>query len=967
MHIQHEYEYGKFRGNNLLKRPGVQIEWTPKMFEEWVKCSKDPIYFIENYMNITDADGNVVKLILRNYQKEIILSYLHNRNTITTTSRQSGKTTTTTGFILWYIIFQNNKNVAILANKAEVAQEILDRIQYAYEGLPKWIQQGVVEWNKRSIVLENGSRIRAAATSKSAIRGFTVHCLYIDEAAHVENWNEFYTSSAETISSGKETKILLTSCVTENTYVFSNHGLCQIKDFIDYKQIENPKLGYNVNDYMIYGHKKFNNGSIMVNSGKAPTRIISTSSASLECSYEHKLWACKNGNYGWYKSSELEENDYISIEYGMNIYGNDDISNIIVDKSNKIKNIPLPDKITKDWAYFFGLFLAEGYMRPIYNKLDKTLTSGQITITCGDDISYIYSSLGIKYKKYDDVHYTTNSKQLYQFLTQFGFDPTLKAKNKIIPNKILSLSKDNICSFLSGLFDGDGCANKRKGTISYVSASEELINQVRMLLLNIGILTQKYTNVIPPSKKVKVYSTVHVLEICNYDDCLMFYDVIGFNLKRKQDRKQYLIYPNKKITKDIIPFGREIFKNISKNGVSKTNKHISRKKCLELNFIKDGICEPTLKWEKIKNIKNSENFVYDFSLNHINDDSWCHSVVYNGILGHQTPNGLNHFWEIWTNAIKHKNNFNPIEVPWTKVPGRDEKWKQETLARLNFDYEKFRQEHENQFLGSSGTLIAGWKLQQLQDTIRLPIVENMKLKQFEKPEKNHNYVLVADVSRGKGMDHSAFSIIDATTMPYKQIASFYDNLISPVEYAEVIFHTAKSYNMASILIEVNDIGGQIGDIMHHDYEYENLIQTENHGRLGKKVSFGFTKATDRGIRTTKTVKTIGCAILKLLIEQDKLIIHDSNTVMELATFSKKGETQYNYEAEEGKHDDLVMGLVLFGWLVDQGYFKELTDINTLARLREKSEEQMMEDLLPFGFIDDGRTETHDGVATLPNF
>ena len=168
--------------------------------------------------------------------------------------------------------------------------------------------------------------------------------------------------------------------------------------------------------------------------------------------------------------------------------------------------------------------------------------------------------------------------------------------------------------------------------------------------------TQKYTSIIPPSKKVKVSSIVHSLEICSYEDCILFYDLIGFNLERKQSRKNLLKIPKKNITKDYIPFGRDIFNNIPRNGVHKDNKHVSRKYCLNNNLLKEGICEPYIKWEKIKSIDESENEVYDFSLNHTND-FWCHSVVYNGMLGHQTPNGMNHFYSIWINAIEKRNQY----------------------------------------------------------------------------------------------------------------------------------------------------------------------------------------------------------------------------------------------------------------------------------------------------------------------
>ncbi len=316
------------------------------------------------------------------------------------------------------------------------------------------------------------------------------------------------------------------------------------------------------------------------------------------------------------------------------------------------------------------------------------------------------------------------------------------------------------------------------------------------------------------------------------------------------------------------------------------------------------------------------------------------------ILFTSTPNGLNHFYKTFVNAKEGLNGYAWLEVPWWKVPGRDAKWKEEMLEGLNFDTEKFAQEFEMTFMGSSGTLISGGSLKQLKH-IEPIIKDNNGIKKYEEVIKNHTYVNIIDVSRGKGLDYSAFHIIDVTEMPYKQVFTFRNNLISPSEYTEVIFNTCKYYNNAVALIEINDIGGQVADLLHDEYEYEYLLFTESAGRAGKKISSGFGSSNiDRGIRTTKTVKSIGCSILKLLIEQNQLIINDFETIKELTTFSKKANS---YEAESGCHDDLVMGLVLFAWLSDQQYFKELTDIHTLKKLREKSSEELLDELLPFGF------------------
>jgi hypothetical protein len=313
-----------------------------------------------------------------------------------------------------------------------------------------------------------------------------------------------------------------------------------------------------------------------------------------------------------------------------------------------------------------------------------------------------------------------------------------------------------------------------------------------------------------------------------------------------------------------------------------------------------------------------------------------------------TPNGLNHFYKTWVGAIESRNGYNPIKVMWHSVPGRDKAWMESTLAAMNFDTEKFDQEYCVEFMGSSGTLIAGWKLKEL--VHQRPLHEADGLRMYKAPEKDRAYVGVVDVSRGKGLDYSAFSIIDVTIMPYVQVCTYRSNLTTPMDYADVVNRVCRNYNNAAVLVEINDIGEQVSHALHSDFEYENVLFTEHAGRGGKRITTGFGTNVDKGVRTTKTVKSVGCSLLKLLVEQNQLIINDENTINELATFSKKAAS---YEAEVGNHDDMVMGLVLFAWLSDQQYFKEYTNINTLMKLREKSEEDVMNDLSPFGFIDDG--------------
>ena len=255
------------------------------------------------------------------------------------------------------------------------------------------------------------------------------------------------------------------------------------------------------------------------------------------------------------------------------------------------------------------------------------------------------------------------------------------------------------------------------------------------------------------------------------------------------------------------------------------------------------------------------------------------------------------------------------------------------------------------FLGSSDNLISGAAMKNIKaDALQYkPIRTNISYgyRIYEEPVRDKIYAMTCDVSRGKGLDYSTFHVIDITQIPYKQVATFRNNLITPTDFAAFIYNTAKAYNEAYTLIEINDIGGQVADILYFDYGYENLISTESAGTKGKRVSAGYGKNVDRGIRTTMTVKALGCSMLKLLIEQRKLIIYDIETTNELSSFVKKGKS---YEAEPGKHDDLVMALVLFAWLTTDTFFKNINDLDVMHTLRDLSDEQIFDELVPFGII-----------------
>ena len=518
-----------YLANPNLKRAHVPIEFTSEQVEEVIKCSQDVVYFIRNYVKIINLDEGLVPFDMYSFQEDMANMITDNRFSVIKTCRQAGKTTTSAAVILWHVLFNESYTIAILANKLSTAREILSRVQRAYENLPMWLQQGVIVWNKTNIELENGSQIIASSTASSAIRGYSINFLYLDEFAFVPRniQDDFFTSVYPTIISGTNTKVVITS----------------------------------------------------------------------------------------------------------------------------------------------------------------------------------------------------------------------------------------------------------------------------------------------------------------------------------------------------------------------------------------------------------------------------------------TPNGFDLFYKIWINSVEKRNEYSNFMVNWWDVPGRDEEWKQKTIANTSED--QFRQEFDAEFLGSANTLISPNILKILAFIDPKSKHYDGSLSIYEEPEDGRNYFLVADVSRGVGIDSSAFLVYDVTEMPYKVVAAYKNNLIEPILYPEIIYQVARSYREAFVMIEINDNGQQIADILHQDLEYENIVYTTIKGRAGQVLGAGFAPNTQRGVRTTKQVKRLGCVNMKTMIEKQQIILNDFSVINELSTFIHKGNS---YEAESGSHDDLVMCIVLLAWATTQTFFKELTDTDFRAKILAEREKMWEDEVLPFAFYDDGQSE-----------
>ena len=348
---------------------------------------------------------------------------------------------------------------------------------------------------------------------------------------------------------------------------------------------------------------------------------------------------------------------------------------------------------------------------------------------------------------------------------------------------------------------------------------------------------------------------------------------------------------------------------------------------------------------------------FAFIPNHIADDFFA--SVYPTITSGQstkviivsTPRGMNHFYRLWHDAEKGKSEYIPTEVHWSEVPGRDAEWKEQTIA--NTSEQQFKIEFECEFLGSVNTLINPTKLKTL--VYEDPTKRNKGLDIYKPPEEDRNYLMTVDVARGIGGDYSAFIVYDITEFPYKVVAKYRNNEIKPMLFPNIIFDVARGYNQSFILIEINDIGDQVANILHFDLEYENLLMCSMRGRSGQIVGAGFSgKKSQLGVRMTAAVKKLGCSNLKTLLEDDKLLVCDYDIISELTTFTQKHNS---FEAEEGCNDDLAMCLVIFAWLVAQDYFKEMTDNDVRKRIYEDQKNQIEQDMAPFGFVSDGINDT----------
>jgi hypothetical protein len=584
--------------------------------------------------------------------------------------------------------------------------------------------------------------------------------------------------------------------------------------------------------------------------------------------------------------------------------------------------------------------------------------------------------------------------------------------NKRVLDQYIISSKNQRIDLIRGMMDTDGSIDKR-GNSEFYNKNESIIDSFRLVLSSLGVkstkiqktvkgeiyytvafTTDKFVPVSLPRKVERILQPEQRNSRQTYNDCFFIKSIescdsvpvrcIKVDAKDSMFLTSKSFIPTHNTTSLVASILHYVIFNDEKTVALLANKGDTAREILGRiqmayealpAFLQHGVVEYNKGSMELENksriiagsTSSSSIRGYSIAFLYIDEcafvENWeefyksVYPTISSGketkVVFTSTPNGLNHYHTLWEGAMKGPdaeggNAFIPIKVTWKDVPGRDEKWKQETIA--NTSTEAFIQEHEAEFVGSSGTLIDGWKLKEL--TPWQTISANKYTRIYEKPLKDAEYVITCDVSRGKGIDNSAFSVIRISSLPYKVVATYSCDTIPPDMYAEVIYQAHINYNKALVLVENNDAGCETLRILNDTYECETILGTIPGTASGdkKRISINGGQGFEFGVRTSKSTKAIGCARLKTLIENNTLVLGDKYMIDELNTFSRKNTS---YEAEQGKHDDMVMSLVIFSWLTTQDIFTDLTNINTRQEIRNKFEDRFETELVPFGYILDG--------------
>lgn len=650
--------------------------------------------------------------------------------------------------------------------------------------------------------------------------------------------------------------------------------------------------------------------------------------------------------------------------------------------------------------YTLGVWLGDG-------------TSSDGTITCHkDDLDFYKTKFNVNsilVDKRNSNVVRVRIENLRSSLTKSNL-----IKNKHIPREYLFTDEESRLELLRGLMDTDGSVRKNGGCEFY-QRNEDFIDQFRTLLATLGIKSTKIPKVIdgiiyytvnftteervfnlprkadkqsckghPKNKRLYITSITEVesrpvrcLQVNNESHLFL----AGRTLIPTHNTTTVAAYLLHKVL-----FNEYFRIAILANKDSQAREILGRLKMM-FEYLPKWMQQGVVRWnEGDIELENESRIVatsttgssargqtynivyldeFAFVENNLQEKFFTsvYPVISSGtttkVLITSTPNGMNLFYKIWSDSEEGRNRYVRCEVHWSMIPGRDEAWRDETIA--NTSERQFAQEFGCEFLGSSNTLIDAKKLQTL--VWRDPINRYENLRIYENPIENHAYVMTVDTSRGVGIDNSAFIVVDVTDIPYRVVATYYDNEISPLLYPNIIYRTGMFFNNAMVLVEINDNGQQIADILHMDLEYDGVLVTQTNGRAGVKIGGTYKVKPTRGIRTTKQVKRIGCSNLKTLVESDKLLFGDYNLIYEMFRFV---ENKASYEAEEGSHDDLMACCFLFAWMTSQSYFKNKSGTDARYELWGDNKAIIEDSITPFGIFDDHQMEA-DKVASIDSF
>ena len=818
----------------------------------------------------------------------------------------SHNSVTVVSYFLWMILFHDQQNIAILANKGSLARELLAKIKLAYEYLPTWLQQGITTWNKGNIELENGSKVLAASTTSSAVRGGSFNCVSGESRIDIKIDDHTYSLSIQQlhhITANSSRRCINTTDVfldeLENIDVFREqiHKMVLVdhqKSTDDSCNIEHKIYDQSTSYYSeMHGRTEHNRQSCDIDHSRASSsasiadpygRIISSSPQTTICVLEN-----------------VDGSTRIDDEFET-----PSVDSIYTETQRFAENISIgKDSFDRDEIKNETQFSRSQTHRGIERE-KSNITFGGIQRNQKTRGIWEEAIIGIDWEKEDSRTYGKDQSQSNQDRKDGSNSSGYEAKRRIKASNVGSSQRAHSMEQRIQIRTASGWkaftgirATPQQSTITVELSSGQSIRCTPDHLLKTDLSWI-------PAKSVS-YRQIQTIDGWHSVDAI------------REHHEPESVY-------DIL--GVEDVHSFFANDISVHN-------CVFLDEF--AFVQPNMATEFFASVypvissgKSTKLFIVS------------------------TPNGLNHYYKMWMDAVNKKSLYHPVEVNWDAMPGRDEKWKAETIR--NTSQEQWDQEYGCSFLGSSATLISAQKLRTLVFTD--PIIKTaMGVEVFEKPvgpkltadEKGktltvpaHLYALVADVSHGVGMDNSAFSVIDITEAPFRQVAKYMNNEIAPSAYPDVIATTAKYYNNAYVLCESNDIGMQILNDLQIELEVENILGTALTKR-GQRLSAGTTTKHRLGVKTTTAVKRIGCAALKDLIEHDQLIVNDYTTINELSTFVRRLKS---FEAEEGCHDDMVMGLVLFGWLSAQTVFKELTNTNIRARMAQSRLSQLEDDMRP---------------------